>query len=200
MSVYLLEIDEGSRLGREVLGGGARLHAPAVASEELGAELYEDACEFLEENGFAQYEISNFARGAEHQSRHNRKYWERAPYLGFGLDAHSMLPRADGSAVRFANADELDGYDADVGGERDRGGEREAFEESVFLGLRLNEGLSVAHLHDRFPDIWVRACEERVEHLAREGLMLVEDGRWKLTRRGRLVSSEVFGELLAVMA
>src|SRR6202012_901070 len=61
LSLYLLEIDEGSRLGREVLGGGARLHAPAVASEELAAELYEDACEFLEDSGFAQYEISNFA-------------------------------------------------------------------------------------------------------------------------------------------
>jgi oxygen-independent coproporphyrinogen-3 oxidase len=200
LSVYLLEIDEGSRLGREVLGGGARLHAPAVASEDLAAELYEDACEFIEERGFAQYEISNFARGVEHQSRHNRKYWERAPYLGVGLDAHSMLTRLDGSAVRFANADELDEYGAGVGDEITEVGERGSFEESVFLGLRLNEGLSVAYLHERFSSAWVRACEERVGCLAREGLMLVEDGRWKLTRRGRLVSSEVFGDLLAVMA
>lgn len=200
LSVYLLEIDEGSRLGREVLGGGARLHAPAVASEELAAELYEDACEFLEENGFAQYEISNFARGAAHQSRHNRKYWERAPYLGFGLDAHSMLLRADGSAVRFANADDLDAYDAGIGDELTEVREREAFEESVFLGLRLNEGLSATRLRERFSSTWVLGCEERVGVLAREGLMLVEDDRWRLTRRGRLVSSEVFGELLAVMA
>ncbi|HXS11107.1 MAG TPA: radical SAM family heme chaperone HemW [Acidobacteriaceae bacterium] len=200
LSVYLLEIDEGSRLGREVLGGGARLHAPGIASEELAAELYEDACEFLEENGFAQYEISNFARGAEHQSRHNRKYWERARYLGFGLDAHSMLLRADGSAVRFANADELNAYDAGSSGEITEIGESEAFEESVFLGLRLNEGLGVDGLRERFSSTRVRDCGERVEHLAREGLMLVEEGRWKLTRRGRLVSSEVFGELLAVMA
>src|SRR5579875_3159141 len=60
LSMYLLEIDEGSRLGREVLGGGARLHAPAVASQELAAELYESGCEFLPDAGFAQYEISNF--------------------------------------------------------------------------------------------------------------------------------------------
>ncbi len=200
LSVYLLEIDEGSRLGREVLGGGARLHAPAVASDELAAELYEDACEFLEANGFAQYEISNFSRGAEHQSRHNRKYWERAPYLGFGLDAHSMLLRADGSAVRFANADGLDDYDAGVGGELIKVSEREEFEETVFLGLRLNEGLSVSCLRERFCGAWFQDCEERVVQLARGGLMLVEDGRWKLTRRGRLLSSEVFGELLAVTA
>jgi oxygen-independent coproporphyrinogen-3 oxidase len=199
MSVYLLEIDEGSRLGREVLGGGARLHAPAVANDDLAAELYEDACEFLEANGFSQYEISNFARGAEHQSRHNRKYWERAQYLGFGLDAHSMLLRMDGSTVRFANADELDDYDAGVG-ELTKVDEREEFEETVFLGLRLNEGLPVACLRERFCSTWVQDCEERVVKLAREGLMLVEDGRWKLTRRGRLLSSEIFGELLAVFA
>jgi len=198
LSMYLLEIDERSRLGRELLGGGARLHAPAVASEELAAELYWDACELLEMNGFVQYEISNFAKGELHQSQHNRKYWERAPYRGFGLDAHSMLLYPDGSCVRFANADELDKYDAGVGSKITEISEREAFEESVFLGLRLNEGLSVAPLRNRFSSAWIRDCEERVEFLAREGLMLVEDGRWKLTRPGRLMSSEVFGELLAV--
>lgn len=200
LSVYLLEIDEGSRLGREVLGGGARLHAPAVASEELAAELYEDACELLEANGFVQYEISNFAKGAEHQSRHNRKYWERSPYLGFGLDAHSMLLRADGSAVRVANAAELDPYVDSTGEQITEVGEREAFEETVFLGLRLNEGLSAGSLRDRFPAEWVRACEERVGDLANEGLMLVADDRWELTRRGRLVFSGILGELLATMA
>jgi oxygen-independent coproporphyrinogen-3 oxidase len=111
-----------------------------------------------------------------------------------------MLLRSDGSAVRFANADELGQYGAGIDDEITEIGEREAFEESVFLGLRLSEGLSVDGLHERFPPGWVRGCQERVEHLAREGLMLIEDGRWKLTRRGRLVSSEVFGELLAVMA
>jgi oxygen-independent coproporphyrinogen-3 oxidase len=198
LSVYLLEIDEGSRLGREVLGGGARMHAPAVASEELAAVLYEDACGFLEERGFAQYEISNFARRG-HQSRHNRKYWERAAYVGFGLDAHSMLCRADGSAVRFANGDELAAYEG-VGGEEQvvEIGEREAFEESVFLGLRLNEGVDVGALRERFARAWVEDCETRVRELARAGLMSVEDGRWRLTLHGRLVSSEVFGELLAV--
>jgi len=204
LSVYLLEIDEGSRLGREVLGGGARMHAPAVASEELAAELYEDACGFLEARGLAQYEISNFARRAganegAHQARHNRKYWERAPYVGFGLDAHSMLLRADGSAVRFANGDEIAEYEGGAGEKQVvEVGEREAFEESVFLGLRLNEGVAVGALRQRFARTWVEDCEARVRELAREGLMLIEDGRWRLTMRGRLVSSEVFGELLAV--
>jgi len=117
LSVYLLEIDEDSRLGREVLGGGARLHAPAVVSDDLAVELYERACEFLPGVGFEQYEISNFAMEG-FQSKHNRKYWERKPYVGVGLDAHSMLRRVSKSAsqrvsgtVRFANADELGAYD-----------------------------------------------------------------------------------------
>jgi oxygen-independent coproporphyrinogen-3 oxidase len=197
--VYLLEIDEGSRLGREVLGGGARMHAPAVASEELAAALYEDACGFLEARGFAQYEISNFARGHGHEARHNRKYWERAAYVGFGLDAHSMLVRADGSAVRFANGEELAAYEGGAGEEQVvEVGEREAFEESIFLGLRLNEGVDAGALRGQFARAWVEDCETRVRELARAGLMSVEDGRWRLTLRGRLVSSEVFGELLAV--
>lgn len=200
LSVYLLEIDEGSRLGREVLGGGARLHAPAVASEELAAEMYEEACELLPAYGFAQYEISNFAYGAQHQSRHNRKYWERAPYLGFGLDAHSMLLRDDGRAVRFANPDELDDYDAELAVDLIEITGRDEFEESIFLALRLNEGLSVGNLRERFPLDWVRECEDRVRELAGDGLVGVADGRWSLTTRGRLVSSEIFGELLAVVA
>lgn len=199
LSVYSLEIDEGSRLGREVLGGGARLHAPAVATEELAAELYEDACEFLQANGFAQYEISNFARGSGHESRHNRKYWERAPYMGFGLDAHSMLLRRDGRAVRFANPDELVDFTGDQCREVTEISERDAFEESVFLGLRLNEGVTVGRLKGQFPQAWIDDCDQRVHQLARDGLMRVDDGRWKLTTRGRLLSSEIFGELLAVV-
>lgn len=199
LSVYLLEIDEGSRLGREVLGGGARLHAPAVASEELAAELYEQACDVLPRSGFAQYEISNFARSGW-QSRHNRKYWERAPYVGFGLDAHSMLLRADESAVRFANADELPDYDVGTGGEVTEVTGHETFEESLFLGLRLNEGIAVSRLREQFGNIWVDECEKHVAMLAREGLMSTANGRWGLTQRGRLVSSEVFGELLATVS
>jgi oxygen-independent coproporphyrinogen-3 oxidase len=204
LSVYMLEVDEDSRLGREVLAGGARFHAPAVPADDRSAEMYEQACEWLPQHGFAQYEISNFAaaqtqvpfgndKQRAHQSRHNRKYWERAPYLGFGLDAHSMLECA-GSAVRFANAEELGRY-----GEEQpltRVGEREAFEETVFLGLRLNEGLCL----EGWQSEWVRAFDESARELERDGLMVDSEGRWCLTRRGRMVSNEVFGALLEGVA
>jgi oxygen-independent coproporphyrinogen-3 oxidase len=190
VSVYMLEVDEDSRLGREVLRGGLRLHAPRVPGEELVAELYEQACEELPRLGFAQYEISNFAAEG-FQSRHNRKYWERAPYLGFGLDAHSMLLRR-GGAVRFATADELNAYDGSQPAEITPVGAVEGLEESVFLGLRLCEGVSESLLSGEAAD----AARELVQG----GLMSLEGARWRLTLRGRLVSNEVFSRLLEQVA
>jgi oxygen-independent coproporphyrinogen-3 oxidase len=90
VSVYMLEVDEDSRLGRELIAGGVRYHAHFVPDDDATADFYQQACEMLASAGIAQYEISNFARAAV-QSRHNLKYWTRQPYLGFGVDAHSML-------------------------------------------------------------------------------------------------------------
>lgn len=194
VSVYMLEVDEDSRLGREVLKGGARFSAPFVASEEVSAAMYEQACERLPQAGFTQYEISNFGREG-FVSRHNRKYWQRAPYLGLGLDAHSMLHAASGGDLRFANSDDLASYalgsrtlpqlvDADA-----------AFEESVFLGLRMLDGIDERDLRAVFGDR-VEGVALAAEELRAEGLMDVSEGRWRLTRRGQLVSNDVFGRLL----
>ncbi len=197
MSVYMLEVDEDSRLGRELIGPGVRYGAHAAPGESLVADLYAQACETLDSAGLRQYEISNFARsGCE--SRHNCKYWTRAPYLGFGLDAHSMLLDGAGDAVRFANGEELDAY---IAGEPEREVDRidrlAAWEETVFLGLRLVEGLSLSELRQSHTREWVVAFEAQARELARDGLMRVEDDRVMLTQRGRIVSSSVFGELLA---
>ncbi len=102
-SVYMLEVDEDSRLGRELLAGGTRYHAHFVPDEGATADFYLTACDRLQTAAIKQYEISNFAReGCE--SVHNLKYWTRRPYLGFGVDAHSMLvssaPEIECGAVR----------------------------------------------------------------------------------------------------
>jgi oxygen-independent coproporphyrinogen-3 oxidase len=195
LSVYMLEVDEDSRLGQEVIAGGKRFHAHGVPAEQISADLYERACEVLPRAGFLQYEISNFA-AAEHRSRHNVKYWKRAPYMGFGLDAHSMLLSNTG-AVRFANPDELQEYGL-MGSTLKpvRVGEREALEETLFLGLRMNEGISIGELRERFPRETVESCEQGARELIDEGLMCEQAGRWRLTLRGRLVSNDVFGHLL----
>ena len=110
VSVYMLEVDDDSRLGRELIAGGTKYHAHFVPDEDLTADLYVTACERLEAAGIKQYEISNFA-SAGSESRHNLKYWTRQPYLGFGVDAHSMLKLESGAGcVRFSTPDSLEAY------------------------------------------------------------------------------------------
>ncbi len=108
-SVYMLEVDEDSRLGREVLGGGARYYAETVPEDDAIARMYEVAIGRLKRAGLEQYEISNFCN-AGFESRHNLRYWQRRPYLGLGLDASSMLRAADDSVMRSTTSDELGDY------------------------------------------------------------------------------------------
>src|SRR5215472_13778562 len=97
ISIYMLEIDEGSRLGRESLAGGARYGAGAIPPDDMQAEFYDSACTHLAAAAYDHYEISNWALPGM-RSRHNLKYWQRAPYLGLGAGAHSFDGRA-----RWAN-------------------------------------------------------------------------------------------------
>jgi oxygen-independent coproporphyrinogen-3 oxidase len=199
LSIYMLEVDEDSRLGREVLAGGQRFHAPATPADDLSAELYETACTWLPDHGFPQYEISNFA-APSHHSRHNLKYWHRAPYLGFGLDAHSMLLRQDLTAVRFANPDELPAYTSTPNRTLTEVASPEAFEETLFLGLRLTEGISLTQLRAGFPTYLVTPALEAAQDLIRDGLLTRSNDRLKLTLRGRMISNDVFTHLLSGVA
>lgn len=199
-SVYMLEVDDESRLGREMLASGGRYHAQQVPADDLIADMYAEAVEFLSARGLAQYEISNFAR-TECESRHNRKYWQREPYLGFGLDAHSILRAHDGTALRFATADVLETYLAGPGwgdAAPHRLTREEEMEEAWFLGLRLNEGVSLGALREEFSASAVRERLETIAELESEGLLTLLDGdRMALTARGRLLSNEVFARFLA---
>jgi oxygen-independent coproporphyrinogen-3 oxidase len=198
VSVYMLEVDEDSRLGRELIAGGTRYHAHFVPDEEATSDFYLQACDSLNAVGIAQYEISNFARSGG-KSLHNLKYWTRQPYAGFGVDAHSMLETSGQSgvrAIRFSAPDSLDAY-------MNRGShtvtpvsERAALEESFFLGLRLNEGLDLERLRAGFSGDSIAACEPAIEECIREGLLERRGARISLTGRGRLLSNEVFGKFL----
>ena len=204
-SVYMLEVDEESRLGREMMAKGLRYGASAVPTEDAAAEFYQVACERFDEAGLGQYEISNFARQG-HASRHNVKYWRRRDYAGFGLDAHSMLRTREG-AVRVANTSVLEDY-LGMRGEFqmlqaraadpvvDVIGREAAFEETLFLGLRMNEGVEMETLRGEFGAGMLGQATEVVEELCGAGLMEVEDGWMRLTSRGRMVSNEVFSRLL----
>ena len=180
VSVYMFEVDEDSRLGREMLLGGVRYGAPDVPSDDRVADFYEIAVERLTRLGVARYEISNFARPG-YESRHNLKYWRREPYLGFGADAHSFngtwrWQNAESAAAYVENRAPVDRTMADPVGER------------FFLGLRVSEGIEGE----------CSPFEEAIEGFLRDGLLERSDGRVRLTSRGVLLSNEVFAEFVGV--
>jgi oxygen-independent coproporphyrinogen-3 oxidase len=197
-SIYMLEIDEDSRLGRELLAGGSRYHAQTVPSEELTADLYESAISALDADGLQQYEISNFAR-AGRESRHNSKYWRREPYLGFGLDAHSMVRARSGAALRFCTTAVLAEY---LRGDQIHDvrelSPSEEMEEAWFLGLRLRAGVVWRDLAAEFGSDRVEKFLPVVSELCRLELLTEKGGVVRLTRRGLLFSNDVFARFLEV--
>jgi oxygen-independent coproporphyrinogen-3 oxidase len=197
-SLYMLEVDEDSRLGRELIGGGARYGVGLVATDDTVAAMYEAGCERLERAGLRQYEISNFARaGAE--SRHNLRYCRREPYLGVGLDAHSMLRCVDGDVMRFGNTDDFADYlTGEVEAEVESVGRTAQLEEAWFLGLRLVEGVSLAALRAEFGNKAVAECDGVLAELVADGLLTREEHRVALTPRGRMLSNDVFGRFLGI--
>ena len=197
VSVYMLEVDQDSRLGRELLAGGTRYHAHLVPDEEAIADFYRTACERLQSAGIAQYEISNFAREG-FESQHNLKYWTRQPYFGFGVDAHSMLDSAteDLEALRFAPADSLEKYMSGSALQRTAVSRQAAFEESCFLGLRLTRGIRLQKLAAKFGEDTVKQARAAIAELIKGGLM---ERRWDfvcLTSCGRLLSNDVFEKFI----
>lgn len=186
VSVYMLEIDEASRLGREILYGGARYGAREVPSEEAVAEFYEAAVERLEALGLRRYEISNFARTG-FESRHNLKYWRLEPYVGFGADAHSFDGRS-----RRRNAEHPGDYVRRIQAGLSPCVEEipaTLEEEQFYVGLRLAEGIRLdARARQRFGPVIRRFCEAGL--LEDDGEML------RLTSRGVLLSNEIFQEFV----
>ena len=201
-SVYMLEVDEDSRLGRELLAGGQKYHAHFVPDEDLTADLYEIACDRLNSAGIQQYEISNFARQG-FESKHNLKYWTRQPYLGFGVDAHSMLACAEhaiADAVRFANPESLEQYLTTARATQTIVSCDAALQEAFFLGLRLVRGVNLRSIAASFGD---KAREEVLPVLADgiESGLLEQCGEYvRLTPRGRPLSNEVFEKFISVLS
>jgi oxygen-independent coproporphyrinogen III oxidase len=186
VSVYMLEVDDDSRLGAEILLGGKRYGAIDVPSDDRIADFYEMAVDQLRAHGIHRYEISNFARpGAE--SVHNLKYWKRDPYVGFGADAHSF----DGVS-RWQNVESAQDYVA----RSERGDSLrcdqsipDSGEEKFFVGLRLSEGVR-ANDED-----WAR-FGTAFDYFLSNGVLERVDGNLRLTPRGVMVSNEVFQEFL----
>ena len=192
VSVYMMEIDEGSHLGLEVLQGGKRYSAKALPSDDAMAEFYEHACRRLAEAGYVHYEISNWALPG-FESRHNLKYWRRQPYFGFGAGAHSF-----NGSQRWANAHDPASYTAALEQGRfpveqlETVTRNQALEEELFLGLRQLCGIDLAGIELKYE----AKLKPRVEQLVAQGLVEWDGPRLRLSPNRLTVSNEVFVHLL----
>jgi len=192
VSVYVLEVDEGSRLGLEILSGGTRYNAGAVPSEDAMAEFYEKACADLSAAGYHHYEISNWGRPG-FESRHNLKYWRREAYLGFGAGAHSFS-----GTERWANAHDAAGYVESLEAGKLPIEQHEiltaesALEEELFLGLRQLDGIDVAKIEKAYGV----TLASRFDPLALAGLVERRGDVVRLAPEKLSVSNEVFVELM----
>jgi oxygen-independent coproporphyrinogen III oxidase len=202
VSIYMLEIDEGSHLGAESLAGGTRYSAAAIPPDDAIADFYESACARLAAAGYDHYEISNWCLSGR-RSRHNIKYWRREPYLGLGAGAHSF----DG-ARRWANVHDPARYVSAIEQGTSPREQLEtvtpaqALDEELFLGLRQLEGIDLTRIEQRYRahgngvSARLAALRPRIDALRAQGLVELDHGRLRLAPSRLAVSNEVFVELL----
>lgn len=200
LSIYMLEIDEGSRLGRESLAGGSRYSAREIPPDDDIAEFYDHACRQLADAGYEHYEISNWGLPG-FCSSHNLKYWLREPYIGFGAGAHSFNGRE-----RWANAHDAAKYVAAIESnypvreQIETVTPQQALDEEFFLGLRRLEGIDVARIErecDKQLSHRITELRQKIDHLTNAGLIETHDGRVRLAPKRLTVSNEVFVELMS---
>lgn len=181
VSAYELEAKPGTRF--------AVHHGEALAAQHDLLERHMDlVIDSLTASGYDWYEIASFARGVEHQGRHNRAYWEGRDYLGLGVGAVSTV-----SGVRRANGPRLAAYLEDPAAApatEERIDARTRAEERLMLGLRLAEGVPIGAVEE--------VLDERgLDRLVGTGIAVVEGGRIRLERRGRMLLHDCVAELLA---
>ncbi len=184
MSLYLLEVHEGTPLAEQIRSGRQPL-----PDEDLAAVMYEMMIDTVGNAGYSQYEISNFSRPG-FESRHNTKYWRLDPVFGFGVSAHSFDGRE-----RSANERDTAKYVEMISSKGSAEVDREAVDrcsEYTFLGLRLDEGIDLAEFMDRFDVEFTLKYENELAALLEAQLVETSGGRIRLTRKGKLFSNEVF--------
>ena len=192
LSCYGLKVEEGTPLY-------ARKDEAELPGDEVQADMYLWTADYLLRHGYRQYEISNFARTGR-ESRHNLKYWTLGEYAGFGPGAHS-----DFGGVRYAYGKDLEGYIRGVRegtpmlSESERIPELDRDTEWVMLGLRTVYGLDMLDYERRFRRRFT-CFLPFLEQCRQAGYAVEEAGRWHLTPKGFLVSNQIIGGMLDVMA
>ena len=187
VSLYALTIEAPSRFfARQV----------KLPSEDIQVRQYRKILATLSRYGYRQYEVSNFSRPG-YESRHNLNYWQGGNYIGLGMSAHS---HRDGE--RYWNADKLRPYMEMVSekGEAVTGREQltkeKQFKEIFLFGLRMNEGVVLPALEEKFDYRFDGEEQKRLDEFFRQGFLERHEGRIRPTDRGRLVLDELSAFLI----
>lgn len=190
ISAYSLIVEEGTPFYEKY--GGDKAGESELPTEEEERHIYWRTKKLMEKAGYHRYEISNYAKEG-YECRHNIGYWERTPYLGFGIGAASLFEEE-----RFTNPEEIEKWKENFSEEitSQMLSEEEKMEEFMFLGLRMMKGIS----KNKFAECFGSAIEEvygkQIEKLRRMGLLEVQDDSVYLTEKGIDVSNTVFVEFL----
>ena len=196
LSCYMLSYEKGTPLERSLRQGRFK-----PLPEERVAGLYLKTTEWLAQNGYIQYEVSNFARsgqgGAGYRSRHNQKYWSFAPYLGLGPSAHSFL-----EPVRFWNPRSVQSYVGRLNAGKLAIEDKETLTveqqlmETVLLGLRTIAGICMDRFHEKFKLNFLEMFQAVLPELEEAGLLKMEKNRCFLTRHGMLLLDSIVDRLI----
>jgi oxygen-independent coproporphyrinogen-3 oxidase len=171
-----------------------------LPNEETDRLMYKATAEVLCDYGYCQYEISNYSQ-PNRECKHNLKYWTRTPALGFGLGSHSFFAETSqdklAPEVRWHNTYDLNTYIANPTQRLDimRLTQTEAMEEFIFLGLRLNEGISPKDFQKCGKEL-MEVYGDIINKNISDGLLCFSDNRLCLTAFGRDVSNYVFAQFL----
>ncbi|MDI9475464.1 MAG: radical SAM family heme chaperone HemW [Natronincolaceae bacterium] len=191
ISAYSLIIEEGTLFGDWVDN-----KTIILPDEEIQLEMYHSTIRYLKEKNYIHYEISNFAKPG-FQCRHNMTYWHNEPYLGLGAGSHSYLNKK-----RFNNVNDIEKYIYLVKNERTPVeneidvSDKDEIGETMFLGLRLIEGISVKKFIERFNASPFEIYREQIEKFSAQGLLEYDKANIRLTQRGIDLSNVVFREML----
>ena len=181
ISIYSLKLEKGTPMY-------SKKDSLSLKDEDAEWEMYKSACEFLRENGFWHYEISNFAREG-FECRHNLKYWTLSPYIGFGVSAHSYY-----GGKRFYNASDFDKYFKKTAYIEDEASD--FFEEYIMLGLRLSDGISIKKALQLAGKEESVKLLKTIEMLRKNGYANLTGDNLSLTEKGFWVSNSIITELL----
>ena len=184
ISSYGLKIEEDSFFGKNKPSN--------LPDDEMQAEMFLTLCKILKENNFEHYEISNFSKKG-FESNHNCAYWKNKNYYGFGLNASGY----EGN-IRYRNCSNFENYlkNHNQREEEDKLSIQETMENEIFLALRLNEGINILDLNQKYKINFEQKYKNIIQKYTSTNHLEIKNNHCRLTEEGILLSNEIMSEFI----